>query len=417
MPLSFVRNMSETITHIEKKTTKVPELRFKEFDGEWKRSTLKKEAIVNPKSEKLPRTFIYIDLESVTKGILIKEEEIRIEEAPSRAQRLLRKDDILYQTVRPYQKNNYFFTKDGDYVASTGYAQIRAKGDPKYLFHFLHTSNFVNVVNRWSTGTSYPAISPSELVKISVAFPSLPEQQKIASFLSAVDEKIQQLTRKKELLEDYKKGVMQQIFSQQIRFKNENGNDFPEWEEVSMQDVFERVTQKNKEDNQNVLTISAQMGLVNQEEYFNRSVSAADLTGYYLLQKGDFAYNKSYSKGYPMGAIKRLDYYDKGVVSTLYICFRLKGHDDSDFYKEFLDHGGINHGLYKIVQEGARNHGLLNMSVVEFFRDIKIPRPCIEEQKVIGHFLNDLSNRIDQATEQLTQTQSFKTGLLQKMFV
>ena len=84
-----------------------------------------------------------------------------------------------------------------------------------------------------------------------------------------------------------------------------------------------------------------------------------------------------------MGAIKRLDLYDKGVVSTLYICFRIKANDDSTFYKEFLDHGGINRELHKIAQEGARNHGLLNMSVIEFFRDIKILRPSVEEQKVV----------------------------------
>ena len=196
----------------------VPELRFKEFNEEWNKSTLKKEAIINPKTKDLPTKFIYIDLESVTKGMLVKEYEIDIKDAPSRAQRVLEINDILYQTVRPYQKNNYYFEKDGDYVASTGYAQIKAKGDSKYLFHFLHTTPFVNIVNRWSTGTSYPAISPSELLKIPIAFPSLSEQQKIASFLSTVDKKIQQLTKKKELLEQYKKGVMQQLFFQKIRF-------------------------------------------------------------------------------------------------------------------------------------------------------------------------------------------------------
>jgi type I restriction enzyme S subunit len=248
-------------------------------------------------------------------------------------------------------------------------------------------------------------------------FPKFPEQQKIASFLSAVDEKIQQLTKKKELLGQYKKGVMQQLFSGQLRFKDENGNTYPDWEDSVMQDVFERVKQKNKENNLNVMSISAQQGLVNQLEYFKRYVSAADVTGYYLLKKGDFAYNKSYSKGYPMGAIKRLDRYNKGVVSTLYICFRIKENDDSTFYKEFLDHGGINSELHKIAQEGARNHGLLNMSVIEFFRDIKVPRPSVEEQIVIGKFLEDLSIKIESAKKELTQTQTFKKGLLQQMFV
>ena len=114
---------------------KIPKLRFPEFEGEWDISKLKKEAIINPKSTSLPNTFVYIDLESVTNGILAKEEIIKKEIAPSRAQRVLEKNDILFQTVRPYQRNNLFFNKTGNYVASTGYAQIKAKGDPKYLYH------------------------------------------------------------------------------------------------------------------------------------------------------------------------------------------------------------------------------------------------------------------------------------------
>ena len=202
-----------------------------------------------------------------------------------------------------------------------------------------------------------------------------------------------------------------------LRFRQDDGSDYPDWEQVPMNDVFERVTRKNKENNLNVLTISAQQGLVNQKGYFNKSVSAMDVTGYYLLHKGEFAYNKSYSKGYPMGAIKRLNIYEKGVVSTLYICFKLNENDDAVFYEEFLDHGGINHELHKIAQQGARNHGLLNMSVVEFFKDIKVPRPCVEEQKIIGQFLVGLSDKIDLASKELEQSQTFKKGLLQQMFV
>lgn len=210
---------------------------------------------------------------------------------------------------------------------------------------------------------------------------------------------------------------MQQLFSGALRFRDGEGKDYPDWEEAVMQDVFERVTKKNKENNQNVLTISAQNGLINQRDYFNRSVAAKNVTGYYLLEKGDFAYNKSYSKGYPMGAIKQLELYEKGVVSTLYICFKLRGDNDSAFYKEYLDNGGINSELHKIAQEGARNHGLLNMSVIEFFRDVKIIKPSIKEQMKIGDFLATISLKIELANEELTKTQTFKKGLLQQMFV
>ena len=198
----------------------IPKLRFPRFNEEWEVNKLNKFASINPKNSSLPESFVYIDLESVTDGHLIKNNVISKNEAPSRAQRILKEKDILYQTVRPYQKNNLYFNKIGDYVASTGYAQIRTKNDSQFLFHFLHTEKFVANVMLRCTGTSYPAINSTDLSSIEISFPTLPEQQKIASFLSAVDEKIQQLTRKKELLEQYKKGVMQQLGIRWVRSTN-----------------------------------------------------------------------------------------------------------------------------------------------------------------------------------------------------
>lgn len=266
-------------------------------------------------------------------------------------------------------------------------------------------------------GVSISNVYNSDLKKLKINLPSYTEQKKIADFLSSLDHKIQQLRRKKELLEEYKKGVMQKLFSQEIRFKDKNGEDFSDWEIKPMDELFDRVTRKNKEDNQNVLTISAQKGLINQEEYFNRSVAAKDLTGYYLIKKDEFAYNKSYSNGYPLGAIKRLTEYDKGIVSTLYICFELKENNSEDFYEEFLDFGGINHEIYKIAQEGSRNHGLLNVSVIDFFKDIEVPRPSHAEQKRIASFVNSISDKIDTVSKKLQLAEEFKKGLLHQMFV
>jgi type I restriction enzyme S subunit len=218
-------------------------------------------------------------------------------------------------------------------------------------------------------------------------------------------------------LEQYKKGVMQKIFSQELRFKDENGKDFPEWQTKKFEKIFKRVTTKNIENNDNVLTISAQHGLINQQDFFNKSVSANDVTGYYLIKKGDFAYNKSYSKGYPMGAIKPLKKYEKGVVSTLYICFNLIDNSNPDFYEHYFESGKINKQIHKIAQEGARNHGLLNLSVVEFFKDIDILEPHIKEQEKIASFLNEISKQISFISEQLEETRKFKKGLLQNMFI
>jgi type I restriction enzyme S subunit len=271
-------------------------------------------------------------------------------------------------------------------------------------------------ISTLAKGSSISNVYNSDLKKLEIILPTLHEQQKIASFLSAVDEKIQQLTRKKELLEQYKKGVMQNLFSGKLRFKDENGEDFPDWEEKKLGDVAVRVARKNKENNLNVLTISAQQGLISQLEYFNKSVSAKDVTNYYLLHEDDFAYNKSYSTGYPMGAIKRLIKYEKGVVSTLYICFRFNEDVSFNFMEQYFENGYQNTEIEKVAQEGARNHGLLNIGLNDFF-NINLTLPQKQEQQKIASYLSSLDTKIERVTNQITQTQTFKKGLLQQMFV
>jgi len=191
-----------------------PKLRFPGFEGEWEEKKLGEIAEVNPKSDSLPEQFIYIDLESVESGVLLKLNQIDKINAPSRAQRLLKNGDILFQMVRPYQKNNYhFFKKDNkEYVASTGYAQIRYSDCSEYLYQFLHTDTFVEKVINKCVGGNYPAINSTDLSNMTVFFPSLPEQQKIASCFSSLDEGIAAQQEKVEALKEHKKGLMQKLF-------------------------------------------------------------------------------------------------------------------------------------------------------------------------------------------------------------
>jgi len=179
---------------------------------EWEEKKLGEVCTVNPKVLNLPQNFNYIDLESVSKGQLTQRKRIDLEEAPSRAQRYLSRNDILYQTVRPYQMNNYFFDLKGEYVASTGYAQLRPVENPIFLYQKIHDQNFVNKVLVRCTGTSYPAINSKDLAKIKIEFPSLPEQQKIANFLSALDEKVAQVGQQIEQAQRFKKGLLQKMF-------------------------------------------------------------------------------------------------------------------------------------------------------------------------------------------------------------
>ncbi|MBO1054371.1 MAG: hypothetical protein HEQ25_20940 [Dolichospermum sp. DET73] len=192
-------------------------IRFKSAIGspfpEWQKKKLKSIAIINPPSSEFPDQFLYIDLERVNNGILSEPELLSRYNAPSRAQRVLKKGDILYQTVRPYQRNNLFFSLDGDYVASTGYAQLRAKENQQFLYQLIHSDNFVNKVVARCTGTSYPAINSNDLADISIYLPSATqEQEKIANFLTAIDRKIETLTRQIEQTEQFKKGLLQKLF-------------------------------------------------------------------------------------------------------------------------------------------------------------------------------------------------------------
>ncbi len=288
------------------------------------------------------------------------------------------------------------------------------KGFSGFLFR---TENIIKQIQKESQGAKVLGISSKKILNININLPTLLEQEKIATFFATVDKKLNLLKEKKEKLELYKKGVMQQIFSQKLRFKDEKENEFAEWEEKKLGEVAHRITFKNKEDNQNVLTISAQQGLISQLEYFNKSVSAKNLTNYYLIEKDDFAYNKSYSKGYPMGAIKRLKRYDKGVVSTLYICFRFdKDQINLTFMEQLFEEGKHIKELENITQEGARNHGLLNIALSDFF-NINLNIPSLPEQEKIAQFLSTLDAKINLVETQIQKTELWKKGLLQQMFV
>lgn len=282
-----------------------------------------------------------------------------------------------------------------------------------YLFYSLVHKDIRKFIN----GSSRSKLNKSDMLIIPIPLPSLPEQQKIADFLSSIDAKIDTVKRKRDAFERYKKGLMQQIFAQKIRFKQEDGSDFPEWEEKRLGDVFQRITRKNTQNCLNVLTISAQHGLINQEKYFTKSVSAKNVANYYLLKKGEFAYNKSYSNGFPMGAIKKLNNYPEGVVSTLYICFTTKDTNLSTYFEKFFDSGGLNREIAKIAQEGARNHGLLNIGINDFFDLIYFLVPSPQEQQKIADFLSSIDAKINAIKTQVEKLEAFKQGLLQQMLV
>ena len=217
----------------------------KNIPNDWQEKKLGEICEINPRVLGLPEEFIYIDLESVVNGALTKKNRILKTEAPSRAQRVLRNNDILFQMVRPYQKNNLFFNFGDVYVASTGYAQIRARHSSMYLYQYLNTQRFVNKVLVRCTGSSYPAINSTDLAKIQVILPPLPEQKQIVKVLEVWDEAIEKLERKIKIKKNIKKGLMQRLLTGKVRLPG-----FMEpWRTIKLGDVCDIGTgEKNNQD-------------------------------------------------------------------------------------------------------------------------------------------------------------------------
>lgn len=277
----------------------------------------------------------------------------------------------------------------------------------KYIYYYF-SENFIRQVVKYTAKTSVDSVRREMITKMNIPISKLKEQEKIANILSTWDkaiENIEKLIKEKEI---QKKGLMQQLLTGETRLHGFT----EEWKEVKLQEVTERITEKNNEKTDNVLTISAEDGLVNQEKYYTKQIASQNLDNYTYLKKGDFAYNKSYSKGYPMGTIKMLELFEDGVVSSLYICFESKDNVDKNYLKQYFDANMFNHGVYKIAQEGARNHGLLNIGIKDFF-DIKLKLPQIEEQKAIAEILSTADKEIELLKQLLANKKEEKKGLMQ----
>lgn len=189
-----------------------------------------------------------------------------------------------------------------------------------------------------------------------------------------------------------------------------------EWKESVLSDFVERVKRKNKNNLCKLpLTISAQYGLVDQISFFNKVIASENMSNYYLLHKGDFAYNKSYSSEYPWGAIKRLDCYEQGTLSSLYICFKPYSHVSSDFLTHYFETSKWHQGISEIAVEGARNHGLLNVGIQDFFETRHcLPQSLLEQEK-IAKFLNLIEERIATQNKIIEDLKKLKSAIVEML--
>ncbi|HCZ1680543.1 TPA: restriction endonuclease subunit S [Staphylococcus aureus] len=381
-------------------TKNVPELRFPGFEGEWEEKKL--EDIIKVNSGKDYKHLDKGDIPVYGTGGYMTSVSEPLSEID--AVGIGRKGTI----NKPYLLEAPFWTVD-----TLFYCTPKKETDILFILSLFRKINW----KVYDESTGVPSLSKQTINKINRFVPTNKEQQKIGKFFSKLDRQIELEEQKLELFQQQKKGYMQKIFSQELRFKDESGNDYPDWEEKELGEVADRVIRKNKNfESKKPLTISGQLGLIDQTEYFSKSVSSKNLENYTLIKNGEFAYNKSYSNGYPLGAIKRLTRYDSGVLSSLYICFSIKSEMSKDFMEAYFDSTHWYREVSGIAVEGARNHGLLNISVNDFFT-ILIKYPSLEEQRKIGDFFIKLDRQIELEEQKLELLQQRKKALFKSMLI
>ena len=241
-------------------------------------------------------------------------------------------------------------------------------------------------------------IAPADFFRTELMMPQdIDEQKKIGDYFKSLNDLIT-LHQRKSFSKNRKKIV---------------------WEQRKLEEIVERVTRKNQDlVSELPLTISAQYGLIDQNEFFDKRVASKDVSGYYLIYNGEFAYNKSTSTDAPWGAIKRLDKYENGVLSTLYIVFKIRNEEEvnSDFLVTYYDTSNWHKDIQAIAAEGARNHGLLNIAPADFFRTELMMPQDIDEQKKIGDYFKSLNDLITLHQRKCDEIKEVKKFMLQNMF-
>ena len=395
-----------------------PKIRFSSSNILYEEKTLSEISTINPKTN-VPLEFEYVDLESVSGTEMTNHRTEHKATAPSRAQRLAKKGDIFYQTVRPYQKNNYYFDMDdNNYVFSTGYAQIRPSIYGKYLFTLLQNDSFLKQVLDNCAGTSFPAINPSVLSRLSVRIcTDKQEQQAIGKYFTSLDSQISASTSRLASLKQMKAASLQAMFPQEgetvpkIRFKGFEG----EWTWLKLGDISEQVKRKAPiNSTAPVMMISALNGFINQSEKYSDNNAGSSLANYTLLKKGELSYNHGYSKTRNFGSCFNL-LVEEARIPFVYHSFRLTNDNDS-FYAYYLNSGTKDKDLKRLVSSTARMDGLLNISFKNYM-ELSVPHPSLAEQQAIASYFTSLDHQISLQSQRLEKLKQIKSACLDKMFV
>lgn len=402
-----------------------PKLRFPEFDGSWSQSSLKdistKITDGTHDTPKVKQTGVpYITAIHVKDGSIDYDNCYYLDESDHQ---------VIFKRCNP-EKGDLLLVNIGAGTATTALVKVdyefslknvalikpnKELVDSKFLEQSLRMQS-QRLFHQLTSGGAQPFLSLKQISKLKTPLTSIEEQQKIADFLTSVDKKISLLKEKHALLCQYKKGVMQKLFKQEIRFKDDNGSDFPDWQSIPLSKLASKNSVKNKDESVNtVLTNSAKDGIVNQGDYFKKDIAnQQNLGGYTVVEKNDFVYNPRISELAPVGPIKR-NHIGQGVMSPLYTVFRFKDESLLDYLEKYFNTTMWHRYMHSIANFGAR-HDRMNITTSDFYA-LPLPIPSEEERAKIISFVNALEAKVNAVKQQIELTQTLKKGLLQQMFV
>ena len=382
--------------------SKKPGIRFKGFTDDWEQRKLG-EIITEYKETVDSECTLPILTSSKTEGVILQEEHFgRKQQHDITGYNILPRNYCTYRNRSDGVDFTFNINKCCDKgIISKFYPVFSGKNSDVFFLSLVlnNSDEVVREIAYTCTGTGQKVLSFLDLQKMKVRVPSYDEQKEIAAYFENLDHLITLHQRKYDKLVMSKKSMFEKMFPKngqtkpEIRFSGFTDD----WEQRKLGDVVERVTRKNQDlVSQLPLTISAQYGLIDQNMFFDKRVASKDVSGYYLIYNGEFAYNKSTSSDAPWGAIKRLDRYENGVLSTLYIVFKIKNEEviNSDFLVTYYNTCNWHKDIKAVAAEGARNHGLLNIAPADFFKtELMLPQD-IEEQKKIGSYFKLIDHLI-----------------------
>lgn len=400
----------------------VPKIRFKSFSTPLVKYKVEDilERFISPVLVTKTQKYREIGIRSHGRGLFHKD-DILGSKLGSKRVFWIKKDALILNIVFAWEQAVALTSADDEgFIASHRFPMYYPKENKcniDYIRRYFLTKKGKSLLESASPGGAgrNKTLGQKKFNELILSIPSISEQEKISDFLSSVDEEITLLNKQHNLLCQYKKGMMQKIFTQELRFKDDSGDEFSDWEEVELKKIASKVNTKNRDNSvSTVLTNSATQGIVSQESYFEREiVTESNLTGYYVVRVGDFVYNPRISSTAPVGPIK-MNELTQGVMSPLYTVFRFeKGL--LKFYQYFFE-SSVWHDYMKSVANSGARHDRMNISGADFF-DLPVPHPSDEEQTKIARFLSAIDDKITTKKAELDKLKTWKQGLSQQMFV